>query len=282
MLAGLGLCLCLWACAPASVFTPSLGPSAPSTVLPGKGPEQLLPTPLPTPLSGTGAAPQASAEPVSVAVAGLRFAAVDRFLDAAGERQRLQVVLLDVQGQPLAVDLPLEWSSSRPQDIRVSSDGQIEALVDFGYSQIEVRLPGTDFVTGVLINVNNSGLSAGGSGSGNGSGSGGGGQQLRPVIHQLQASTAQVLGAGELVRLSASASQGQQAVSDTSYSWRCLEANCNLFTPANGPTVFWQAPPQGGAYTLELTVSQGGQQVSQAVVVQVQVGQGKVTINGGP
>lgn len=140
--------------------TPSSMPSlsvSPSPDLPDES-TSLFPGPVPS------LSPGAATEPgfeLPSQLSELRFGEIDRFLDSRGERTRFAVELLDAAGQVIAVPVPLEWRSSRPQDFSVADDGEITALVDFGYSTISVQIPGTAFVAQAVINV-----SVGGAGSG--------------------------------------------------------------------------------------------------------------------
>jgi hypothetical protein len=67
-------------------------------------------------------------------------------------------------GQRRAGEIPLEWSSSRPQDFLVDAEGNVQALVDYGYSEIIVKIVGTNYEARTVVNVN-----LGGSGGGGGS-----------------------------------------------------------------------------------------------------------------
>lgn len=138
--------------------TPSLSPSPsvqPGPDLPGESA-----SPSPTPLPGASAVPGDELPPQ---LSELRFGAIDRFLDSRGEHTRFAVELLDANGQIIAAQVPLEWRSSRPQDFSVADDGQVTALVDFGYSTISVQIPGTAFVAQAVINVSAGGGTGGSS-----------------------------------------------------------------------------------------------------------------------
>jgi hypothetical protein len=227
------------------------------------------PVPPPTTQSGGG---------VPANLDALRFRDSNRrFLQAKGESSTFEVVLLDRAGQEIQASVPLNWQSSRPEDFSVNAQGLITALVDTGYSEITVRIPGTAFEARSVINVNSPG-----SGTGGGGGSGGGSapvpvQPLR--ITQLEASSQTLIGTGSLLRLQASAVLGANLLAPEQYSWRCLQSACNTFTPATGAVVFWQAPATGGTYTLELTVQAEGRSTSQQVSIEVLTGVGEVQVN---
>jgi hypothetical protein len=89
------------------------------------------------------------------------------YLDKKGEVVNLQPVLKDAAGQPLnTVDFPLEWLSSRPADFAVDATGKVTALVEYGYSEITLRVPGTDLAVKQLLSVTELiGSSSGGSSS---------------------------------------------------------------------------------------------------------------------
>ena len=80
-----------------------------------------------------------------------------RFLAGKGASTQLQVDFLDADGQTLQVgNLPLEWSSSRPQDIQVDQTGKVTALVDEGFSSIRVRILTGELTAEQLISATNS------------------------------------------------------------------------------------------------------------------------------
>lgn len=136
--------------------TPSANPSASPTALASINPS---PTPAPTesptpmPSSESPSAMPTDPEPLPAQLNGLRFGTINRFLESKGDQTRFSVELLDAQDQVFQAQVPLEWNSSRPQDFGVDPDGQITALVDYGYSLISVRIPGTSFLAQAVINV---------------------------------------------------------------------------------------------------------------------------------
>ena len=46
-----------------------------------------------------------------------------------------------------------QWSSSRPRDISVDSEGKVKAIAGLGYSELSVRLVGTDIKAKILLDV---------------------------------------------------------------------------------------------------------------------------------
>ena len=121
--------------------TPSVLPSP--SVNPALA-EQPAPTPMPSPSGMTNLLAQ---------VASLRLDISTRFLSRLGQTQRIAVVPLDARGQAVSGDWPLDWRSSRPQDVSVTADGVVTALTQMGYSQITVRIPGTELEVSINIDV---------------------------------------------------------------------------------------------------------------------------------
>ena len=77
-----------------------------------------------------------------------------------GDSLQLQVNLQDRQGNAIKPEgLSIRYTSSRPEDIRVDSQGQVTALKDFGYTNIRAEIAGKS--AELLISVNN--VSIGGS-----------------------------------------------------------------------------------------------------------------------
>lgn len=210
-------------------------------------------------------------------LASIRFGQINRFLRSKGASTRFSVQLLDQNGEIIPVDLPLEWSSSRPQQFAVDEQGNIQALVGYGYATIRAQIPGTDLSTEAVINVSTPG--GGGGGGGGSAGGGGAPANAAPVITRLTASSNNVVGAGILVRLNAAASDAETQLANANYVWSC-SANCTpQFISTQGTEVFWRSPAAAGAYTLKLTVSDGSASSSQNLVVNVQAGQGQLQIN---
>ncbi len=101
--------------------------------------------------NGTGTQPaQGNAQS---SVANLRLNAASRFLSAKGESLKLQVELFDAKGQIVPEQAGLVWSSSRPQDFSVDPSGKVTALTEIGFSEIGVRLSGTELKASLIINV---------------------------------------------------------------------------------------------------------------------------------
>lgn len=281
----LGL-LSLSACAPPSTSQPSPGPSPDASAAPTPAPGvSARPTPQPSPTaSPVVPTPSASAPPAVVLpaeLAGLRFAASNlRFLNQKGQSTSFGVEALDREGRVLDLDLstlPLEWRSSRPQDFSVDAQGLVTALVESGYSSIEVRVPGSAFQASSVVNI--------ATGSGSGGGGGGGGStstpapNAAPVITLLNASSETVNGAGTLVRLSAAATDANDTLNENSFSWGCAPTGCGTFSSPTGSTVYWRAPATGGTYVLTLSVSDGKVSTTQDVNLVVNTGEGDLTVN---
>lgn len=101
--------------------------------------------------NGTGVQPPSGNAQSSVA--NLRLNAASRFLSAKGESLKLQVELFDAKGQIVPEQAGLVWSSSRPQDFSVDPSGKVTALTEIGFSEIGVRLAGTELKASLIINV---------------------------------------------------------------------------------------------------------------------------------
>ncbi|PIQ24624.1 hypothetical protein COW36_11445 [bacterium (Candidatus Blackallbacteria) CG17_big_fil_post_rev_8_21_14_2_50_48_46] len=92
-------------------------------------------------------------------VNALKISVSSRFLSGIGDSRQITITALDANGQPLDIsNLPLEYHSSRPQDFQITPQGQLTALVDFGYSEIQVTLPGTSASASLLFSVTASNL----------------------------------------------------------------------------------------------------------------------------
>ncbi|MGV3526844.1 MAG: IPT/TIG domain-containing protein [Candidatus Sericytochromatia bacterium] len=77
-----------------------------------------------------------------------------RYLEGKGESIQLNAVLKDAAGNMLnPADFPLDWLSSRPQDFWVDNTGKVVAQTDYGYSQVTVRVKGTDVAFQQLVSV---------------------------------------------------------------------------------------------------------------------------------
>lgn len=183
---GLSLSLGLTACVPPSTpagpspsASPALAASASPNPSPSSGPSSGLgavaganPSAAPTPTVSlnpsqpVAVAPGKPAQDLSL-LKSLTVLASKVYLDKKGEVVNLQPVLKDAAGQPLnTVDFPLEWLSSRPADFAVDASGKVTALVEYGYSEITLRVPGTDLAVKQLLSVTELvGTSSGGSGS---------------------------------------------------------------------------------------------------------------------
>lgn len=203
--------------------------------------------------------------------------------DQLGENLQLRVVLLDAQGRPLPYtgELPLSWSSSRPDQLQITADGRVTALVNAPDGRITVVLTGIGLAASVGF-----GASAQTNSGGGGGGGGGGaapvvnpGVNHPPTITRLDPSSTSVVGFGQTVRLQAEASDPDGSLPDSAYSWSCLDAGCSDFSPASGPTVYWNTPPAPGTYRLQLTVSDGQASDSREVSIAVTGGSSTVLVN---
>lgn len=293
---GIGLALSLLTACPSQPLATGAIPQASSSPseLPGvsvsPGPqsgELENPVPAESALPGASPLPSASSSPAGGGSAtiklpenlsSIRFASVDRFLDQQGETTHIRVELLDQLGQLIPINVPFAWTSSRSQDFSVDAEGNVTALVEFGYSTIEARIPGTSFRASSVINVNSADSGSGGSAAGriavpvivN----------AAPVIQSLQASQTTVVGAGTLVKLTASATDADSTLTPASYNWSCADAACaNQFETSTGTSVYWRSPAMAGAYALNLIVSDGQASTTQSVSITVQTGQGQLQVN---
>lgn len=159
----------LLACTPQAPNTADPTPPASSATAspePGVSPTaEPQSTPSPTPPTPTAIAPSLSPdEPIAVStgtpgqnlsvIQALGIEASKRFLDGKGETASLKAVLKDASGQALnPADFPLEWFSSRPADFAVDATGKVTALVDDGYTEISLRVTGSDLEARQLISV---------------------------------------------------------------------------------------------------------------------------------
>lgn len=151
-----------------------------------------------------------------------------------------------------------------------------------GFALIVARIPGTAFEARTVINV--TGSSTGGGGEGGG---GGGSASVPaapsntpPVIQQLTSSSSTVIGGGVAVKMTGGATDAQSLLADSQFSWTCSPLpDCGSFSPATGPTVYWQSPATGGSYQITLTVNDGSLSSTQNVTVIVQTGSGNLQIN---
>jgi hypothetical protein len=170
------LASCLLACTPQ---TPSVSssPTPSSSIAP---PEVGSPAPQSTatptaPITAPTTAPALSpSQPVAIAtgkpgqdlslIQSISIEASKRFLDGQGESVVLKPVLKDAAGQTLnSADFPLQWFSSRPTDFSVDASGKVTALVDYGYSMISLKIPGTNIEAQQQLSVNAIASSGGGS-----------------------------------------------------------------------------------------------------------------------
>jgi uncharacterized membrane protein YgcG len=103
--------------------------------------------------------------------------------------QQLQLKLLDVNGQALfRPNLPLEFKSSRPDDIQIDVTGKMFASKKSGFSDISVSLGSALTATKLFLiseaRSNTGGGGGGGGGSSSGGGSSGGGTATGPTTQE--------------------------------------------------------------------------------------------------
>lgn len=150
---------------PSSSPSQSVEASATPDPIPTQTPASNLPATTPAPSSNPAAGTSTSVNLPD----GSKLLIIlgNRFLDSVGQTLQLQVSLTDANGQPLPLDsLKLSYSSSRPQDIAITPQGLITALVDQGFSEISVRIDGTEIQSSQLISVNSLESYSGGGGAG--------------------------------------------------------------------------------------------------------------------
>lgn len=156
-------------------ISPSASASAPVITAPPKPltPQAPIASAIPT-TSPTLSAPDPT-QPIAVApgqpgidlsaISALELKVSNPYLDGMGETTQLQAVLKDRQGQALAPQkYPLEWLSSRPGDFSVDASGKVTALVEYGYSEITLKIAGTSLSAKQLLSVTTL-TGSGGSGS---------------------------------------------------------------------------------------------------------------------
>ena len=143
--------------------SPSVQPSVlPASPLPSSTPSRLpslLATPSPEP-SNTD-----SANPMLDKVKSLVISMDTYYVAYNGTPVSLRVLLKDENQKSLFFSpVPFAYSSSRPEDIRISASGELHALKPFGFSEITVSLVGTSLQTKHLFNISTASQSSGGGG----------------------------------------------------------------------------------------------------------------------
>jgi hypothetical protein len=125
--------------------TPAVGPVASAS-------PSAAATPAPLPTSNPAAAAQAS---VTLPDGSrLDISLPNRFFEDQGQTLQVSVKLFDAEGRELPLTgRKLVFSSSRPQDFSISEQGLITALTDIGFSEIQVRLEGTNLFASQLLSV---------------------------------------------------------------------------------------------------------------------------------
>lgn len=87
-------------------------------------------------------------------IKSLKIKTNSRFLTKDGESRLLEVELLDQNGNTLpTTEGVIQWSSSRPQDITIDSNGLITAQTGLGFSQVTARVVGTSLSDSILFDV---------------------------------------------------------------------------------------------------------------------------------
>ncbi|MGV3524182.1 MAG: IPT/TIG domain-containing protein [Candidatus Sericytochromatia bacterium] len=99
----------------------------------------------------------------------LELSIPSRFISNAGSTLQIQARRILANGQAETLEpSQLTWTSARPQDISVNDLGLLLGITANGYSEITVRLPGSELEARLLVSVaDNSGSSSGGGGGGN-------------------------------------------------------------------------------------------------------------------
>ena len=161
----LSLALLLSACQTNNfpVTTPSTTPSAAPTAVAEIDPNDLpgsQPTPQPnataTPAPAASPTPLPEPTPTASLPAGLsaiRLTADNRHFSSKGETTHMHVTLLDAQGREIQGSVPLSWSSTAPDSFSVDASGQVTALVNYGYADIVVLVPGTNLSAKLLVSA---------------------------------------------------------------------------------------------------------------------------------
>lgn len=152
--AGLGISLLL-ACSP----TPSTPqPTVPANPTPTAEPlapaEEPSPAPTPQPEPTAEPVPAQTPDPLAQIVSLEFTLGEQRFFNRIGEVRTLTFRALDAQGQEVPIQAnQLEWSTSRPQDIPVTETGEATAVGDYGYSEITIKVPGSDIQASVRMTI---------------------------------------------------------------------------------------------------------------------------------
>jgi hypothetical protein len=169
--------LLLSACQPVAVNTPleSPAPALPSAqpTLPDISPSPSPAEPgdvseSPPPDPGSGGVVTTPSVPLPAGLVSIRVEIAERFLNGEGDTTRFRVVGLDAAGQPLSGALPLSFTLSRPEDFRIDADGLATALKDFGFSEVIIRVIGTDLEARTILSVSLPSTYSGGGGGGGG------------------------------------------------------------------------------------------------------------------
>ncbi|MGV3527196.1 MAG: hypothetical protein ACO1RX_23470 [Candidatus Sericytochromatia bacterium] len=158
-------------CTPTASLPSEPAPLASASAAPSAQPTPSGETPSPAPSSATPSlSPSPSALPPGPATGSAEIQALQldapRFLSASGERLTLQV--RDQNGNVIAPER-LRFVSSRPQDLSVDAQGQVQAQVENGFSTITISLLGSALQIEQVFSI----TSSSGSGSSSGGGSSG-------------------------------------------------------------------------------------------------------------
>ncbi len=137
---------------PSSTPAPAETPMPSATVLPSPSSSPVLTTPnRSTPVALASGQPGVDLSILS----SVELKVGNPFLDGMGETTLLQPLLKDKQGQPLdPFKYPLEWLSSRPSDFAIDASGKVTALVEYGFTTIYLKIPGTSLMAQQQISVN--------------------------------------------------------------------------------------------------------------------------------
>lgn len=87
-------------------------------------------------------------------VASIKLNVDNRFLTEKGQTRQLSASLFDASGNELPAGTGvIQWTSSRPNDISVDTNGMVKALVGLGFSQITVAVAGTSLSDQIVFDV---------------------------------------------------------------------------------------------------------------------------------
>ncbi len=87
-------------------------------------------------------------------IAALKLDINNRFLTKDGEERQLSALLLDAASNPVSQNgAVIQWTTNRPQDVSVDTQGNIKALTGLGFSRITAQVVGTTIQDSILIDI---------------------------------------------------------------------------------------------------------------------------------